>query len=120
MMGAWPASSVADAPTLSHSAKRPAAEMRLMASSRRASCSCVAWPSASSAAKRCVITPSRRSGEPGPKRAKIASEIAGADALAAHAGVDLEMDGHGAGLRSGGACGGEQARRAATAPTRPA
>ena len=43
---------------------------------------------------------------PGPKRAKNGGEIVGTDALAAHAGVDLKMDGHGAGLRSGGARGG--------------
>ena len=35
-------------------------------------------------------------------------EIAGADALAAHAGVDFKVDGHGTGLRSGGAGGGEK------------
>ena len=35
---AWPASRAAELPTLSHSAKRPADEMRPRASSRRVSC----------------------------------------------------------------------------------
>ena len=50
-----------------------------------------------------AFKPERRTGA---EAGEDAGEIAEACALAAHAGVDLKMDGHGACLRSGGARGG--------------
>src|SRR5208282_4019928 len=44
----------------------------------------------------------------GPEASNDCIEVIGANALAAHARVELKMDGHGAWLRSHGACGGQK------------
>ena len=76
--------------------------MRLMASSRRASCSCVAYAVGfvgGEEMRHHAFKPQRRAW---PEAREDCGEIAEASALAAHAGVNLKMDGHGTGLRSGG------------------
>ena len=62
----------------------------------------VTRPSASSAANRCVITPSSLSGDAGVKRAKQRRKTIRARALAAHAGVDFQMNGNQSGRNARG------------------